>query len=113
MNGIDTTTPAPPAVLFYITRSRIRAGKGVRAIEPTSWVNWGGKPGAVNCKGGTYCGLEDCWPTELEALAMARAIVKQERQLESERFSLISARINAADNETAQAARRLMEAQTT
>ena len=109
MNGIDITTAMPPFVLFYIDRSRIRAGKGVRAIQPAEWVNWNGKPGAVNCKGSFYAGLSQCWPTEKEALAVARAIIQEESDLEAARYAAITARLKAAHSAVLTAFRNLTE----
>ena len=34
---IDTTAPTPPAVCWFIDRTRVRAGLGPQRIEPTGW----------------------------------------------------------------------------
>jgi hypothetical protein len=106
---IDITPEKPPAVLFTVDRTRIRAGKGVLKIAPTGWAGHsGGKPSMVIARG-HYYSLSECYTDAREAMAVGRAIVQEEMDLEEARYAAIRARIVAAHHDVLTAFRRLTE----
>lgn len=109
MSTIDITTDKPPAVLFTVDRTRIRAGKGVLKIAPTAWTAFSnGKPTGVIAHG-RYYSLSICFMEALEAMTVGRAIVTEELELEEARYTAIRARIVAAHHDVLTAFRRLTE----
>jgi hypothetical protein len=109
VNGIDISTDKPPTRLWVINRERIRAGKGALEIAPTSWACFSeGKPCGVTARG-RYYGLGSCFTEARSAMAVGRAIVQEESDLEDARYAAIKARLVAAHHCVLTAFRNLTE----
>lgn len=95
INGIDLDAERPPAALYVASRARIRAGKGVLAIKPSSWVRANGRPLAAQAGRSLYL-LETCHATPEAARATARAMLIAEHTIEMRRYEAACAKLKKA-----------------
>ena len=94
---IDTTAPSPPAVCWFIDRTRVRAGLGPQRIEPTGWYRLhDGTPVSVEVGRGVLRSVADCYTTERAAGSAGGRLVRAEILLERSRATAIMARLEQA-----------------